>query len=286
MRAILLKGCSIQRLLYVDSWRSYGDIDLLVAPNDWDDALVGLHELAFEEVRQPPNEAKLARPLRRPDGTIVDLHRSLIGVSAGPQRCWDVLSAHTEPLRTGGDSVEVLRPAALVALIALHAAQHGRNEAKPLVDLVRAVEQIELETWKGAVTIAEQLGALEPLVAGLGLVQRGPALVARMGLSNQVSVPVRLRAGSAPRSSQELAWVLTAKGPERRRLLRIVLLPTTDELQQRAWASRVLGWPGGVVLSRVVWLARLVTELPKALSWYIRCTVRRPRRAGRGPGHG
>lgn len=271
IRSILLKGASTRKLLYGAQFRPQADIDLLVAPSDWAPAIAGLAKLGFRDLRERAHLATDSRPLVRDDRTLVDLHRSLSTVPCTPERCWEVLSTQAVRQWCGGREIEMLAPPALVATIALHAAQHGSDEPKPLADLARAVERVDEDTWRRAVGVAAELGAAEVLLAGLRLVEGGAGLAERLGLEGEVSPPVRLRAASAPAAAVEFARVLGAReAAEKRRLLRRLIAPTNLELGGRTWAKSVLHWPGGSVLARLVWWTRLVVTLPRAVKWYWR----------------
>lgn len=269
--SVLLKGLSTQRLLYQDQFRPYCDVDLLVSPDDWVGAIECLNRLGFDDLLQPPNEDKHSRPFVGSDGVHVDLHRSLVTASCDPATCWAALSERTTTQACGGEEVTTLDPAALVAVVALHAAQHGHAEPKPVADLTRAVDQISESVWREAAEVATRLGAAETMAAALRMVPGGDELAERLALPGQLSAAVRLRAASAPSASIELARVLGATDRhERRRLLRPVLMPTDVELRRRAWARRVAPWPGGRVLARLVWWTRLSFELPGAVRWWWR----------------
>ncbi|MEW6154466.1 MAG: nucleotidyltransferase family protein [Actinomycetota bacterium] len=269
--SVLLKGVSTQRLLYPGGFRPYGDVDLLVSPYDWTKSISCLKRLGFDDVFRPPNEEKHSRPFRRADGVVVDLHRSLVTASCSPEECWVVLSGRTTTQTCGGEAVAMLDPPALVAVVALHAAQHGHAEPKPIADLIRAVSRMGEDVWQEAAEVAARLGAAETMAAGLRMVPGGDAMAARLGLPGQLSAAVRLRAASAPSASVELARIVAASDrEERRRLLRPVLMPTDVELRRRAWARRVAPWPGGRVLARLVWWARLSVEVPGAAAWWWR----------------
>lgn len=271
IHSILLKGLSTQRLLYGGQFRPYGDVDLLVPAGDWDAAIGRLRSLGFEDLFQPPNLDKHSRPFRRDDGVHVDLHRSLVTAACSPEECWAVLSEHAESQPCGGTEIAMLDAPALAAVVAMHAAQHGQEEPKPLADLTRAVDQIGDDVWRGAVDVAARLGAADTMAAGLRLVPGGADLAARLGLPGELGAAVRLRAASAPTASVELARILAAGNPEeRRRLLRPIFLPTDVELRRRAWARRVARWPGGRISARLVWWARLSVELPGAAMWWWR----------------
>lgn len=271
---VLLKGLSTQRMLYRGWFRSYGDVDLLASPAQWDLVIDGLRGLGYRDATDPPNDLKHARVFVGSHRTVVDLHRSLIGVGVEPQRGWAVLSQNVQEMTVYGEPVNTLTPGALLAVLALHAAQHGTAEAKPLADLRFAVELMPLPTWEAAARIAGELKATDAFVAGLRLVDGGRELSIRLGLPHPVSMAAHLRAVSAPRAAYELASILSP-GSGRWRVLRRILAPTDAELVQRARARHWVGRPGGWVLSRAVWFSRVACELPRAACWYGRERLRR-----------
>src|SRR5690242_13275556 len=88
--ALVLKGPSIARWLYgADEARPYNDLDLLVAPDDFDAAADVLesqgYERAFDDRGMPTwwREHGIAL-VRKSDGVTFDLHRRLSGVRAEP----------------------------------------------------------------------------------------------------------------------------------------------------------------------------------------------------------
>ena len=125
VRSLLLKGATLSDLY--EGSRPYSDIDLLVSPDAVDGAEASLRELGFESRHDDPH----SRIWRR-GGLDVDLHTTIVGVHADPQRLWEVLSAQTEMIRVGNGSIEGLNPAAR----ALSANQSAMLATAPVADPV------------------------------------------------------------------------------------------------------------------------------------------------------
>jgi hypothetical protein len=195
IRALLLKGPSFAKWLYGDGGaRPYGDSDLLVAPDSYlrsETVLRGLGFRSFGYSRHPHSHT-----WRRPgDGSYVDLHRSLIGVSAPPEVVWSQLAAQTETLRVGGVSVECLTTPARALHVALHAAQHGESDDRPVADLARALEITDRDVWEEAAGLARALQAESAFATGLRLDPRGAPLAERLNLAADQPRAVTIRAG-------------------------------------------------------------------------------------------
>jgi hypothetical protein len=185
LRVILLKGAVLATWLYDDGTpRPYGDADLLVAPGDFADAeraLAGAGFVLRKPGLSPLEEVPHARTWIR-NGAVVDLHHRLSGVGASPERAWALLCEGPEFLTVGAQDLEVLGPPARAFHVALHAAQHGVHEAKPLEDLRRAIARLPLATWRAAADLAGALDASDLMATGLGLVPGGAGLAAELGL--------------------------------------------------------------------------------------------------------
>jgi hypothetical protein len=202
IRTILLKGPSLARWLYdSESTRIAVDVDLLVAVDDRPAAEAVLAKLGYSPF--PSNvagdEVKHAHHWDRDLNTIsVDLHLTLPGVGVSNEDAWTVLSQDTEQLVVGGIPVEVLAPAARAMHVALHAGQHGPGFEGPLTDLTRALDQLAPEVWEEAASLALRLEAESMFAAGLGLLDHGRQILARLGLSDRKTVEVALRATTPP----------------------------------------------------------------------------------------
>jgi hypothetical protein len=237
-------------------------------------AIVCLCELGFSEMCEPPVTSKDSRPFDRPDGAAVDLHQSFVGVSAGPDRCWDVLSSEATPEPLSSGCVETLSESARAVIFALHADQYGADELKSIQNLAVAVASLPFDVWAGAGVSGKEPGALESIVAGIRHAHGGADLAAQHGLPEDASPRLLVRTASG-RTSRERTRFLHADGSDRRQLLRPVLAPTTEELRRRAWNRSVVDWPGGGVLARIIWWVRVSLETPVASWWYLRTRVRR-----------
>lgn len=272
VRPILLKGPSISRWLYTDETRDYVDIDLLVSPQQSSASRAELKKLGFR-----PSGTELALPHgRRPhaetwvhsiDGLKVDLHSTLPGVGVDSEATWAVLAASTEPMSVGGCDLAVLEPHARAMLLALHAAHHGIEDSQATSDLVRGLEQLSSETWRAAVTVAEQLEATSALAAGLGLTDQGEQLVQTLGLQAPRSIDSILRASSAPELALSLDWLFNARGVRvRARLIMRRLVPRPSVLRGRSPLARhgLLGLAMAYIL-QPWWLSR--SALPAVRAW-------------------
>jgi Uncharacterised nucleotidyltransferase len=230
--AILLKGPAIATWLYRGRGvRTYGDTDLLVPPDRWELALATLRRLGFEDglgsMAHPRMESITSHPWARGNQD-VDLHCTLWGLEVPPERVWEVLSARTEAMNVGGREVRVLAPAPRAMHVALHAAQHGYDEGKPVCDLELALEVLPEELWAEAAEVAAELGALGGFATGLRLLPAGRAVAERLGIDREASVDALLRVAHVPLSQgfEELATT-----PGLRAKLAVVrgeLAPTPD----------------------------------------------------------
>jgi hypothetical protein len=230
--AIVLKGPAIATWLYRDRGvRAYGDADLLIPPDCWDRATTTLLRLGFADglgpMAHPRMESITSHPFGRGDQD-VDLHCTLWGLAAPPARTWEVLSSRTVPLKVGGRELRVLAPAPRAMHVALHAAQHGYADGKPMRDLEAALELVPEEVWAEAAQVAAELDALPGFATGLRLSPDGLALAERLGVAHEASVDSLLRVAQVPLSQgiEELARTpgLRAKLS----MLRSELLPTPE----------------------------------------------------------
>ena len=196
IRALVLKGPSIARLVYGDAaHRTHDDIDLLVAPADLAPTGDALRARGFAPAAASANAQAW---IRRDDGVTADIHTSIVGIGASAEAVWGAFAAAPATLRLGGEDVEILAPPALALHIALHAAQHGVEAGKALLDLTLALERLEESVWREAAELAARLDALPAFAAGLRLVPAGAELAAQLDLPRSSRADVLLRARSAP----------------------------------------------------------------------------------------
>jgi len=230
--AIVLKGPAIATWLYRDRGvRAYGDADLLVPPDGWERATETLRRLGFEDglgpMAHPRMESITSHPWGREDQD-VDLHCTLWGIGVDPARTWEVLSARTMPLKVGGRELRVLAPAPRAMHVALHVAQHGYADGKPMRDLEAALELLSDELWAEAAKVAAELDALAGFATGLRLSPEGLALAERLGIASEASVDSLLRVAHVPLAQgfEELATTPGLRG--KLSILRGELLPTPE----------------------------------------------------------
>lgn len=270
---VLLKGPVIARWLYDDGTvRSYSDCDLLVAPDHVSAAQAVLGERGFEDAKSPMAHPRLDSHEWKRAEHHVDLHSTLIGIRASPRTVWDTLWPTAETERVGGVDVQVLSVPARALHVALHAAQHGRDESKPLEDLRRALELVPEQTWFEVAALAERLQASEAFATGLRLLPPGAALASRLGLASKASTDATLRLEPVPLA---LAFEHLASTPGCKARLQVVLRELFPTVAFMRWWSPLArrGQPGLIAAYcwRPLWL--LAHAGPGLVAW------RRARRA-------
>jgi hypothetical protein len=280
IRPLLLKGPSIASWLYADgAARPYMDSDLLVAPGSHREAEDVLRRLGFR-----PRAYSLHRDAqaweRRRDTSYVDLHRSLKGVAAAPDRVWQELAAHPDTLRIGGIEVEVLNIPARALHVALHAAQHGVDVPHPVEDLARALRVADERVWREAADLARRIHALPAFTAGLRLNPEGERYAERLTPTGRTPPEVVLSAGHKIPVAIALETLASERSLRARaRLLLRALVPSS--LYMRHWSAiHMTRWPSAMqrgslglclaYLWRPIWI---LLRLPKAIA-----ALRRARR--------
>lgn len=240
IRCILLKGPALARLLYEDgSDRPYGDVDLLVAPEDTPRAEQVLSGLDFV----PPPDVVHFRPLHatswRRGPLNVDLHENFVGIDRPSADVWTALTGATDRMIVDGVDVEVLGPAATAFQVALHAAQHGIRVAKPLRDLARALERFPESTWAAAASLADRLEATPAFATGLRLLPAGEVLADRLGLPRRRPAEVALRATTPAPVSRGFARLERTSGfAAKAALLVRELVPKAEFMRSRSRLAR------------------------------------------------
>ena len=203
--AILLKGPAIAGWLYVGEVRVSRDIDLLVGPSDFLRAQEVLGRLGYAVPLAGASACEIgpnSQLLISEQDLCIDLHHHLIGVACGPERCWEVLSAHSVALELrSGVAVRALDLSARAMHLATHAAQSGPADAKALEDLRRGLARVPPSGWRAAAAVAADLGASAPFAAGLRLLGPGRDVAESLGLSSTTSIELELRITAAPQES-------------------------------------------------------------------------------------
>lgn len=271
IRPVLLKGASFAAWLYPDgAQRAYQDVDLLVEPASFGPAREVLRGRGFRDSFTGP-EGLSETLLRRGDWIPVDLHRSLRGTGVSPQTVWEILSEHVSSLRVGGRDVAVLSEPAQAFVVAEHAFRHQVTAtAASREDLLRAIAQVDLATWREGAELAARLQGVPWFVAGLCVLPEGRALAERLGLPIEDAI----RAAGAPpaplTSAQQLA--ATEGLAPRIRLIVRRLLPSPVEMRLHSrLANR---GTAGLALAYLWRLLLLPIRLPRAV------LARRRARAG------
>lgn len=218
-RGILLRGPAISSWLYraaVEAIRAYDDIDLLVSVNAVDRASAVLERLGFSNrsaALAPGESVEHSTEWHRPGSPVpVDLHRSLLGVKAEPPEPWETLASDTLTLSVAGCGVEVPSIPARAMVVVLHSAAHGRDHAKPLRDLDRALEQAEPGLWTDAAAVAARLGATPAFSAGLQLLPAGCPVAERLGIADAPDTEAALLASSPPPTAYGFARLAATTG--------------------------------------------------------------------------
>ncbi|WP_168222475.1 MULTISPECIES: nucleotidyltransferase family protein [unclassified Micromonospora] len=282
--AVLLKGAGLARRLGTEGSRVYSDVDLLVAPDDYDQAGRILTTAGFRSALPPgrPDPRLLwhERPWHAPGPVplVVDLHRGFHGVG-DPQAFWTLLSASAESLPLAGGTVAVPDVAATALLVALHAAAPGRS-GRPYADLLRALRVFPVEVWRAAAVLAGQTDAVPAFGFGLRLAPGGAELADRLGLPRRTS---RTQWAAVRRVSGP-AYVLARlaelpAGRDRWRHLVPYLLPPPTAMRHGSRLAR--RGPVGLLAAYLLRFARQVASLPTAVR-ELRTATRLARRSGHG----
>jgi hypothetical protein len=223
IRSILLKGGVLRSWLYGDGeTRTYGDIDILVSPDQIDTAAALMRARGWTD-SQYPSETGHADHLSPPAGQLpipLDLHRSFHYLTVPPERVWELLSARAVPTRLAGHGIETLDEPGLAVIVTLHHVRHGAG-TKHTEDLERAVAREPLEVWREAADLAGQLGAMAAFVAGLRDVRGGVALADALGLPEATDPALHLALVSPPPTSVALLQLRQA-GADPAALLRVL----------------------------------------------------------------
>ncbi len=144
--SLLLKGRTFARWLYEGEHREYGDADLLVRPDQLPRAESVLAGLGFEkhlDSADLPRQTLHSHTWVRPsDGAAVDLHWTLVGVGISADDLWRELARRTDTEAVAGRDLECVDTVARALHVALHAAQHGVRDSKPVEDLRSAARPL------------------------------------------------------------------------------------------------------------------------------------------------
>jgi hypothetical protein len=278
VRPLVLKGAAFAHWLYDDPReRSYGDIDLLVAPDRFQTAMRGLAELNFEArsaFERTKERAAHHEQLTRAGALPVEVewHHTLRLVLAPRLLVWQRMIEGRHTIEVGGAPVSVPSRSVSAVIVGLHAAQHGDRWLPPLDDLRRALEREDLETWRAASALAWDLGAGPAFAAGLRLDSIGRDVADRLELGD--TSPRLTRLLDAVPSNDALSierFVATPGAGARLKLLASEFAPRADFTSDPATPGRPSGL--GVIGAYMRRLLQLMRRLPRAMRAWLRAAV-------------
>jgi hypothetical protein len=279
---LLMKGAALARLLYdVPEQRRYGDIDILVAPDDRPAARAALEELGYKNASELVAVDDIGGVIHGETwvgrySTVVDLHFRLAGANADAQGAWEALKARSTSIELAGRQVPILDRPGLAMHLAMHAAHHGDAYLKGRRELLRGLDHWPLEVWREAAKLAAEIEATEAFAAGLRLVEPGAELAQTLGLPATSRLDWELRQAARPRGRFHLQAFLQAPDLRSRvHVLRRALLP------HPRWIVRQYPWArerGAKIF------AAYLLHIARSPAWGLRALRfhRRERQAGRG----
>src|SRR4051812_16530049 len=265
--AVVLKGPAIDRWLYSRaSPRTYGDVDVLVAPGCFEKACgvieaLGLSRSAF------PSSSRHAEHYDPPAGssmTAVDVHHTFHHVTAPDAICWRLLGEDAEELELATGTVLVPAEPSRAVIVALHLALHGHPATQQRMDVERAVAQASDDVWREAAERARELGAHAHVAAAVRSVPGGAELADRLGWATELTPRIALSLGGGSGISPGALTLLETPGalPKLRYLARELVPPTRQMREHQPLARRGrLGLAAAYAL-RPAWLLR---HLPAGL---------------------
>jgi hypothetical protein len=282
--ALLLKGPALARLLYTsDEHRPYVDLDLLVAPAQFERAEAVLRRIGYRNASERLGIDDVGGVVHADtwlspvDGTSheIDVHRWLPGAEAPVEAAWQALWAHRTPIEVSGAQIPVLAREGQALQLATHAAQHGPDYTKGTRELEMGLERWAPGVWREAAQLAAEVDATAAFAAGLRLVPDGEQLANALRLPDDPTFDWEIRhLDERPRGAFHVQAFREAGGPrERLRLLRRALLPNRRWLTvEYAWAQK----------SPLHLAAGYLLHLVRTPLWAARAWAFRRRRARRG----
>jgi hypothetical protein len=237
---MLLKGVALSHILYSgERQRGYNDVDLLVAPGHLADAHGVLTELGYtnttaargvEDIAGAVHAETWVRRNQQIGPLMIDLHARLPGVRASPEAAWAVLAGHRSSIEVCGREAPVLAREGLALHAAIHAAQHGPDDPKPLADLAYALERWPRHVWQDAAGLAAELDAVGVLTAGLRLLPAGERMAQELDLPPAAAIEWEIHnRAERPRGTFHLQALIEAHGVrERLGVVRRILFPKRE----------------------------------------------------------
>jgi hypothetical protein len=271
---MLLKGPAISAWLYgeeTETPRTYDDLDLLVSPDAVDRSHRVLARLGFVNRFAgfaPGESVEHSSEWWRPGSPVaVDLHRSVFGAKADPADIWRAFESDSDRLVVAGAEVDVPSLPGRALIVALHAAHHGVNEAKPLRDLGRAIERADFALWNDAARLAGRISATPAFAAGLLLTDHGASIAEQLGIADAVDTEAALLASSPAPTAYGYARFAARPGFRQKLAFLARKLVPTPAFMRHAFPVAGRGRIGMAIayLWRPVWL--LVHAGPGLIAW-------------------
>jgi hypothetical protein len=236
-----VKGPTVVRWLHPDGGRPWGDVDVLLPRDRLDEALAVLAAHGFGErfpgVTHHTSEdhaVVLARPDTSPGNGEVDLHHRFPGITVPAAQAWSVVWARRVAAELAHLPVWFPDLSTRAVLVALNTARSATT-AQALLDLERLCAPEVAVDWADVAALADQLGALPALRAGLELVPAGAAVVRATPALAAVNVTAewRLRTVGASRTAVRVAELGAL--PPGRRLVQVArwLVPHPSVMRMR-----------------------------------------------------
>jgi Uncharacterised nucleotidyltransferase len=256
LEVVVLRGPWLARRLYrADETRNSIDVDLLV--EDVAAASTALDQLGYDcVVDWTPGMNRHAWTHVKRDAVSVDLHRTLVGVEAPPERVWKVFLRESDETAIGSDRIRVPVLRAHLLIVSLHAAQHGAESDKTMEDLRRALNRYDAAEWALATALARELVADQAFGAGLCLLDRGRELAEALRLPKPDSRTTLLRSETVRPTALGLDRLAQLRGRERASFVLGKAFPPPAFM--RDWRPLARRGKAGLVLAygyRLGWLA-------------------------------
>lgn len=272
VRPLLLKGPAFARWLYDDpSERTYVDLDLLVAPDEFEPARQTLGRCGYEPIAQRAHAHQREHHetwIRHRPPAVIELHHTIFLLEAPPPLVWQRFAQRTETVVVGAVEVRVPGPGASALLVALHALLHGVGQPKPLRDLEQALDRLELSVWLDAAALARELGGEEAFAAALRLTARGGALAASLGLTEQPAPRAIRLLASTQEPGIAIERLLATTGLRGRlRVVAFTLAPSPRFMRVRYGLARRSR--RGLAIAYLLRPFELAVKLPEAMSAWL-----------------
>jgi hypothetical protein len=285
--AVVLKGPALARRLYVEGEaRGYSDIDLLVPRAELASAQEALGKLGYiwahevlgiDDVAGIEHSQVWARAGEGGDPLLIDLHWRLDRCEAPDDLLWEALTTRRDAIELQGQEVAILSDDGLALHVAIHAAQHGPDDAKAMGDLVRGIERWPPDTWRRAAQLAEAVQGVPAFAAGLRLQPDGAEIARELGLPPTPELDWQIHHRAArPRGTFHFRAMAEARGiRERANVLRRSLFPT------RRWIQREFSSAARGRLWLLLAYARHILRAPRWAARAGRFVVQARRAGGR-----